>query len=240
MKRTWSGTISQLVTGKRTTIYGASLVSSSGTITGGHVFDLSGDIPWNIDGGEVAWTASTNVTSTADTTIYKHGKASAKHVIAAGFTTGLASYRDLPIALDLSMYDGVAFWIYASIATAATDLEFLLDDTAAAASALETLAIPALAATTWTLVVLPFASPRASGMEAIKSIGLNVAAANIAAIDVYVDMVCAVKSITSHYLTSVPVGKVRRWEPRLGSDASKYGLYAKIPTNGTMQIEYEA
>ena len=51
----------------------------------------TGAVTLTIDLGESAWTASANVTATADTTQYKEGSKSAKNAIAAGFTTGLAA-----------------------------------------------------------------------------------------------------------------------------------------------------
>ena len=62
---------------------------------------------------ETAWTASANVTATADSTIFKIGTKSAKIDIAAGFTTGLAAYFPTG-TLNLSSKQILKFWLYLS------------------------------------------------------------------------------------------------------------------------------
>lgn len=62
-------------------------------------------------------------------------------------------------SLDLREYDYIEFWIKSDIATAAGDIHILLDDTAQAASALETLSVPALVADQWTFVRIALANP---------------------------------------------------------------------------------
>ena len=57
---------------------------------------------------DTAWTASPNVTSTADTSIYRTSTGSASNAIASGFTTGLAAYFDLGSSQDYSAFQGVA------------------------------------------------------------------------------------------------------------------------------------
>lgn len=113
--------------------------------------------------------APANVTRTVSTTDYKLG-GSNRFVVAAAFGTGLLSSKAIS-SLDLSKYTHVEFWIKSSIATAAGDLQLLLDDTALAVSALETLDVPALVANTWTYVRVALASPRLD--TAIISVGLN-------------------------------------------------------------------
>lgn len=91
-----------------------------------------------------AWTASANVTSTADTTIYRTSTGSAKHVIAAGFTTGLASYFATG-TIDLSAYQGITLWVYVTVKTlAAGELSIRLCSDAAGVTTVNTLALPAI------------------------------------------------------------------------------------------------
>ena len=145
-----------------------------------------------IEDCEDAWVAKTNVTSTADSSVKLRGTNSSKNVIAADFTTGIATTEDFS-SLDLSAESGVHFWIYSTIATAAGDLQLLLDDTSACASALETLSVPALAANTWTPVYIAYATP--GNLTAIISVGLNVAVDN-GAQTVYLDDIRSVDAFT--------------------------------------------
>jgi len=116
--------------------------------------------------------APTNITRAVDTKDYKLSGASNKFSIAGAFTTGLVSSKAIG-SLNLSGYDYVEFWIKSTVATGATTLTLLLDDTALCVSALETLAIPALVADTWTFVRVALATPELD--TAIISVGLNVA-----------------------------------------------------------------
>lgn len=138
---------------------------------------------------EAAWDDETSVTSTADSTYNKRGTYCAKHVIADAFTTGLASSETIT-EFDFTEYTHLMFWIRSSVVTVAGDLEILLDDTAACASALETLEVPALAVDTWKECTLKLSAPTSA--SAIISIGLNVATDN-GAQTVYIDEVRAVR-----------------------------------------------
>ena len=84
-----------------------------------------------------AWTGSTNVTSTADSTDKKEGTSSADLDIDSSFTTGLAAYDDLSATVDLSSIDSVSLWIKYGTTTAAGDLQLRLDDSAACGSTLD-------------------------------------------------------------------------------------------------------
>ena len=123
-----------------------------------------------------AWTASANVTASAETTDKKEGAASAELAIATDFTTGLAAYEDLSSSVDLSSTDSIQLWVKSSVATAAGDVEVLLDDTAACGSSLETIDLPALVADTWKLATVAITDN--SDMSAIACVGLNVATDN--------------------------------------------------------------
>jgi hypothetical protein len=69
-----------------TLVGNATWTQNSKTIT------LASAVTLNITDCETAWTASANVTSTADTAQFKENTRSAKHVIAGAFTTGLCAY----------------------------------------------------------------------------------------------------------------------------------------------------
>lgn len=122
---------------------------------------------------EDAWAevTVTNVTSEADATDKKVGSNSQKFTIGADFTTGIVGTEALGSATNLSIYNSVWFWIKSSVATQAGDLQLLLDNTAECASPVETLDIPALAADTWTLVILSLANR--PNDTAIISVGLK-------------------------------------------------------------------
>ena len=140
--------------------------------------------------------APSNVTRAVDTKDYKVGGASNKFTIAGAFATGIVSSKAIS-SLDLSGYDYVEFWVKSTTATVAGDFTLLLDDTALAVSALETLTIPALVADTWTFVRIALANPELD--TAIISVALN-AANNIAANTVWISDVRAVLDATASWV----------------------------------------
>jgi hypothetical protein len=124
-----------------------------------------------IDDCQAAWTAKANVTSTSEVAGKKVNAKGGKHIIAGVFATGLVATHDFTV-MDLSAYKYVGFWIYSDIAVAAGVLQLVLDDTAACASPIESLDIPALPAGQWRYVKLPFAGAGAT-RNAILSVGVN-------------------------------------------------------------------
>lgn len=145
-----------------------------------------------IEDCEDAWVAKADVTCTADAVVYKFGSKSVKCVIADGFTTGLIATEDFSSA-DLSGYDTIRFWIRSETTLAANVLQLVLDDTAACASPVATINVPALTAETWRYVE---AAVDLSGLAATVSVGLN-AASDPGAITVYIDDVRAFDSLTA-------------------------------------------
>lgn len=146
-----------------------------------------------LDDCEAAWTASANVTATADTTLYKRGSKSCKLVIAAGFTTGLAAYYNHATSADLTGSTHIHMWVYSTIALAAGDIKFYIDDTDACASPAENIAFPAISASTWTRVSLAIGTP--AGLGTVHSWGLNVAV-DKGACTIYFDDIRNVKELT--------------------------------------------
>ncbi len=145
-----------------------------------------------IDDAETNWTPSTNVTSALDSGDKKVGPNSVKLSVADAFATGLLAYHDRA-SIDLSAYKYVRFWIKSSVARAAGDLRLLLDDTAACASPLETLDIPALSAGVWTEVTIALSNP--SLLTAIISVGID-ATVDPGVCDIWLD---DMKAVTTWY-----------------------------------------
>jgi flagellin-like protein len=118
-----------------------------------------------------AWTGSTNVTSTADSTDKKEGTSSADLNIDTSFSTGLIAYSDLSATVNLTSIDSVSLWIKYSTTTAAGDLQLRLDDSAACGSSLEDIDLPVLVANTWKLVTLAITDN--DDMTAVKCVGID-------------------------------------------------------------------
>ena len=118
-----------------------------------------------------AWTAGSNTTASQDTKDYKRGPGSAKLVVAAAAAVGTVIGTKAITSLNVSGYTHAEFWIKSTVATAAGDLQLLLDDTASAVSPIETLSVPALVANVWTFVRVALATPALD--TAIISVGLK-------------------------------------------------------------------
>ncbi len=118
------------------------------------------------------WTASSNVTSTANSVDKKEGTASADLLIGASFTTGLVGYEDLASTVDLSTLDSIKLWVKYGTTTLAGDLELVLDDSAGCGTPLENIDSPAQGAAPWKKASLGIADN--DHMTAIKCVGLNI------------------------------------------------------------------
>ena len=79
-----------------------------------------------IDNCDSAWTASPNVTATANTSTYRTSTGSSSLAIAAGFTTGLAAYFALGATKDYSAYQGITLWVQSNVSVAASTLSIRL------------------------------------------------------------------------------------------------------------------
>lgn len=138
------------------------------------------------DDDATAWTPSANVTAAFEDTILKEGDGSVKLTLAADFTTGLAAYHDKAIG-NITAYNHLRVWIRSSVALAAGDFQIVVDDTAACASALRSLDLPAVAADTWTHAFLDLrSSGSVADLTAIASIGLK-AITDVGACVIYLD-----------------------------------------------------
>ena len=110
------------------------------------------------------------LTATTDTEIKWRGNSSMKITVSAS-AGGNDLITDSITALDISGNTHVEFWCRSSVATSAADIHVLLDDTASCASAVETLALPALTANTDTFVRIALSNPRSD--TAIISVGVR-------------------------------------------------------------------
>ena len=130
----------------------------------------------SVEGTEVeavtaAWAelVQSGLSAVMDTEDYKTGQSMKVTVTAAAAAN--ARITKAITALDISGYDYIEFWCKSSIATLAAGIHLLLDDTAQSASALETLALPALVAGTWKFVRIALATPELD--TALISVGLR-------------------------------------------------------------------
>ena len=121
---------------------------------------------------ERVWDEKTDAdfTISVDTEDYKAGSSALKIVVVGAASAG-DSISDSITALDISAYTHLEFWIKSTVATAAGDLQLLLDNTASVASPLETLDVPALTANVWTYVRVALANPALD--TAVISVGLK-------------------------------------------------------------------
>ena len=126
-----------------------------------------------IDDCEDAWDEDVpaNFTVSLDTTDKVVGTSSVKVDIAAAATAGTILCEVVAPGTALPKFTHLEFWIKSSVATAAGDLQILLDDTAKRVSPLETLNVPALVADKWTHVRVALLTPQLD--TAIISLGLK-------------------------------------------------------------------
>lgn len=112
-----------------------------------------------IDNCDAAWTAGANVTASNDTGDKKQGTGSVKLVVdAAAGGTQILGYKAIT-SMSLAGKTRIGMWIKSSINLTAGDLKYQLDDTAALASVIESIDIPALSAGIWTKIYLTLATP---------------------------------------------------------------------------------
>jgi len=146
------------------------------------------------DEATAAYSADPNYfTQVSDTQNKKQGSSSLKITIAAGASAG-DFISDSITSADLSKYDTIEMWVRSTVATSAGNLKLLLDDSAACASPIETLDIPALSANTWTFVQMSLSTPHLD--TAIISVGLEYDA-DIDACVIHIDDIVAVANDTA-------------------------------------------
>jgi hypothetical protein len=159
---------------------------------------------------EDAWDTAqgANVTCSADAVVYKVGSKSAKMAVGAAATVGLLASETISSA-NYSDKTHLSMWVYSSIALNEGDVQFNIDNTSACASPLESINLPAIAATTWTKVYLKLANPTSD--LAIVSVGVSMMV-DKGAFDLYIDDVYAIKQGTN----AVVIDAVKEGTLRLG------------------------
>ena len=158
-----------------------------------------------IDACESGWIIHSSqpveaVTRSFDTSLFKEGSASMKLVMAANAAADILIFKAITL-LDISDCDELEVWVYSTVALSAGDLQVLLDDTAACASPVESLNIPATTANTWTRHVISLANPQSD--SAIISVGIK-QVVDKGAFTLYLDDIRAVKSGSRRYLPLNP------------------------------------
>ena len=138
-------------------------------------------------------TVDSDITVSLDTKDKRQGSQSCKFVIAAGASAGDIA-TDSITSKDISGYAYIEFWAKSTVATSASNLKILLDDTASCASPLETLDVPALTADTWTFCRVALANPETD--TAIISVGLEYDS-DIGACTVWLDDISVVRNDTA-------------------------------------------
>ena len=156
--------------------------------------DLKDEVPSTqvstiIDDCDVIWTAVSPNSVTLDTSNRQQGTASIRANVNESHTTGLVCYHNI-IALDLTGYDWVRFWVRCLSDLDAGDLQLKLDDSQGCGSPVKSLDIPALVSGVWHEHQVLLGDT--SGLGAIVSVGLSVAV-DKGAISVWLDNIRALK-----------------------------------------------
>jgi len=169
-----------------------------------------------------------SVTSTLETEDRREGSGSNKHVLAAGLAAGTIIASEAISSTDLSRFTHVEFWMKSTVATTAGDLQLLLDDTAACASPLETIDVPALTANTWELVRVALANPGSD--TAIISVGLK-HTNDIGAATVHIDSIRVTQNDTGDWVS------IHRNAWSVDKDARTFSIdYNNAPSGSTYAL----
>jgi hypothetical protein len=142
-------------------------------------------------------TTDGDFTQSLDTEDKKQGAQSLKVVIAAGASAD-DKITDSITSIDISRATHLEFWIKSTVALSAGQMDILLDDTAACASPLETLDVPAVSKDTWTFCRVILNNPELD--TAIISVGFRYTT-DIAAVTIWLDDMSAVVSDSAVWQT---------------------------------------
>ena len=126
-----------------------------------------------VQDANIVWTEQVDgdVTMTADTEDFKANNAASRLNISGSVSSGDILASQAVGVLDLRKYDVIEFWAKSSTATTAGNVTLCLSSAADLGSIKETLALPALAARTWTYCRVSLANPELD--DAIISVGLK-------------------------------------------------------------------
>jgi len=197
---------------------------NSGTVT------LASALTANICICDANWTASANVTCTAEAADKKEGAASQKSAVAVGFVTGKASYWDLGAPTNFAAYEQVSFWYKCSVtAYVAGDVQLKLCSDAVGAVPVNTFTLPAMPSTTsWMRVTLDNAGALGN---AIRSVALYIVN-DRGAVNLHVDNILACKAAASADSLSL-TSRISKNSAANGGDEGWYSLQS---INGTTCI----
>lgn len=139
---------------------------------------------------DTAWTSTgtANATITTDGSDYKESPRSVKITVASAFSTGTLAYYNTATEMDLTYARQIGLWIKSSADLDAGVLLLSLCSGTAAATPVETLSVPALAANVWTRATMDLSTPGASALSSIESVALS-AASDPGAITLHLDEV---------------------------------------------------
>lgn len=193
---------------------------------------LASPLTANISLCETAWTASANVTATADTT-RKQGSFSNKMVVAGAFTTGVIAYSALGAVTDFSAYQQISFWIRSSVAIAASVLQIQLCSDVAGAVPVNsmTITLPIARTSQWHVMTIDNGAALGSSIQSVNITALS----DPGATDLYLDNIIACKasgSADALTLNSV-IGKESVAEPCRWPIMSINGTTVEIGGNET-------
>lgn len=150
-----------------------------------------------INNCETVWDdPDTDVTATRDKTYKIEGDYCEKLVVADACAAGDILATDTIEEVDISDCDELEVFVRSTVALDAGDLQVLLDDTAACASPLESLDIPATSANTDTHHVIDLANPHSD--TAIISVGIKMVT-DKGAFTLYADRIRVVKGDSKVY-----------------------------------------
>jgi len=186
-----------------------------------------------LDDCEDAWDEDTpaNFTVALDNTDFKVGSNSVKVTITAAGVAGVILCEVIAPGTALPKYTHIEFWIKSSVATAAGDLQILLDDTAKCVSPLETLNVPALTAGVWRHCRLQLNNPQLDIL--IISLGLKYTV-DIGAVEIKLDDFRAVTLARSYEAL-----KVDDFIPDDVYFALSEGIVDDARTNRVLLVNYE-
>ena len=138
-------------------------------------------------------------TQSLDTQDKKQGTQALKMVIGASASAG-DFVADSITSKNISGYDTIEMWVKSTVATSSGNLKLHLDNGTVTADGndLESLAIPALSADTWTFVRMTLANPETD--TAIISVGLEYDS-DLGACTVWIDDISAVENDTAEWKT---------------------------------------
>ena len=134
---------------------------------------LSSAVTQTIDNCETAWTPLTNVTAGTSSSIVKQGTNSISLTVASAFTTGKAAYRNIGSTLNLSTYEGIAFWMYTTSNIAANSLQIQLCSDTTGDTPVESFTISTAISTSnnagrWVPIIFNKGSALSSSVQSIR------------------------------------------------------------------------